>query len=209
MKLVAFVPIKLENQRLKNKNILDLNGKPLCYYIFKNLLSVNLNTYVFCSNESILDFLPKGVIFIKRDEKLDNENTLGIEIYKSFIEKVDSSHYLLAHATSPFTKKETINQVVEKLNYHDSCFTVKKIQNFTWYKNKTLNYELNHIPRTQDMEPLYVETSALYGFKKELIFENKRIGCNYSMVEVDSIESIDIDTLDEYELAKKLEKNLN
>ena len=141
MKPIAFVPIKLENERLKNKNLLELNGKPLCYYIFKKLLSCELKTYVFCSDESILDFVPKNVIFIKRDKKLDNGSTLGIDIYKSFIEKVNSSHYLLAHATSPFTKKETINQVVEKLKYHDSCFTTKKIQNFIWFKNKNLNYE--------------------------------------------------------------------
>ena len=58
------------------------------------------------------------------------------------------------------------------------------------------------------MEPIYVETSALYGFKKELIFDNRRIGNNPFMIEVDSVESIDIDTIDEYELAKKLEKEL-
>ena len=54
MKVVALVPIKLNNQRLPNKNILDLGGKPMCYYMTENLLNVEGidEAYVYCSDES-------------------------------------------------------------------------------------------------------------------------------------------------------------
>ena len=33
-KIVSFIPIKLNNQRLPGKNLMDLEGKPLCNYLF-------------------------------------------------------------------------------------------------------------------------------------------------------------------------------
>lgn len=41
MSLVAFVPLKLNNLRLPNKNILLLGGKPLFMHVVDTLLSIN------------------------------------------------------------------------------------------------------------------------------------------------------------------------
>ena len=40
MKVVSFIPIKLNNQRLPGKNLMDLNGKPMCDYIFQTVKQV-------------------------------------------------------------------------------------------------------------------------------------------------------------------------
>lgn len=40
MKVVAFVPIKLNSQRLPNKMFLTLGDKKICQYIFDILLEV-------------------------------------------------------------------------------------------------------------------------------------------------------------------------
>lgn len=205
MKTVAFVPIKLNNERLPNKNILPLNGKPLCYHIFLRLLEANLKTYVYCSEEKIKEYIPKDVIFKKRNKSLDDNMTKGLEIYNSFVSEIDANIYFLAHATSPFTKTATIKKCMQSFNKHDSAFTVLKYQTFSWFKNKTINYNLNDIPKTQDIEPVYVETSSIYSFKKEVILKNKRIGDNPNFIEVDIIEAIDIDNENDYNIAKKLE----
>ena len=34
-KIVSFIPIKLNNQRLPGKNLLPLHGKPACAYLFR------------------------------------------------------------------------------------------------------------------------------------------------------------------------------
>lgn len=205
MKTVAFVPIKLNNERLPNKNILPLNGKPLCYYIFSRLLELNLKTYVYCSDEKIKEFIPKDVIFLKRSVELDKNTTKGLKIYNSFVNEINADAYILAHATSPFTKATTIKKCIDSFENYDSAFTVLKYQTFSWFKNKTINYNLNDIPRTQDLEPVYIETSSIYCFKKEVILKNRRIGNNPNFVEVDLVEAIDIDTESDYNFAKKLE----
>ena len=212
MKIVIFVPIKLNSQRLKNKMLLPLGNKLLCQHIFDTLLNVKkenqeIDIYCYCSDEKIKNYLPNNIIFLKRDSSLDSNETKGIDIYKSFINAVDSDIYCLCHATSPFITKSSIIKGIDKLikeNY-DSSFSVSKIQTFSWYKNKPINYDLKNVVRTQEIEPVFWETSAFYIFKKEILNKyNRRIGFNPYLIETDRIESIDIDEIEDYELANKI-----
>ena len=92
---------------------------------------------------------------------------------------------------------------------HDSAFSVSRIQTFCWHKNKPLNYSLDNIVRTQDIDSIFNETSAFYIFKSEVLKKlNRRIGMKPLMVETDRIESIDIDEKQDYDLACCVEKFL-
>ena len=209
MKTVAFVPIKMNSQRLPHKNILPLGEHALCWYIFDTLLNVKEidEVYVYCSDDSIVDYIPNGVIYKKRSEYLDGNLVKGYDIYKSFINEVGADVYILAHATSPFIKSETIGTALSNVlcNGNDSAFSAQRIQTFSWFKGKPLNYEFEDIPRTQDIEPVLVETSAFYIFKKEIFtIYKRRIGFNPYIQEVDDVEAIDIDEKKDYDLACKI-----
>ena len=79
--------------------------------------------------------------------------------------------------------------------------SVQKKQTFAWYKGKTLNYECNDVPRTQDIEPVYIETSGFYIFQKEhFLIHRRRVGFNPYFQELNDIEAIDIDTKEDYEI---------
>ena len=208
MKIVAFVPIKLNSQRLPNKMLLPLGNKLLCQHVFDTLIEVkkeiDIVIYCYCSDEKIKKYLPNDIIFLKRDTKLDHNKTKGIDIYKSFINYINSDIYCLCHATSPFIKKDSIINGLNKLinEKYDSSFSVSKIQTFSWYNNKPLNYEFKNVVRTQDIKPVFWETSAFYIFKKSILLKyNRRIGYNPYMIETNRIESIDIDEIEDYELA--------
>lgn len=206
MKVIAFIPIKFNSVRLKNKNILDLAGHPLCWHIANTLLSVNKidEVYVYCSTEKIMDYMPEGIKFLKRSTYLDGEYVKGAEIYKSFIRDKNADIYLLAHATSPFISCQSIDNALNMVlsGKYDSAFTAKKIQNFVWYNNLPLNYNLEDVPRTQDLEPVWEETSAFFIFRKELFEQtNRRIGFTPYLQEVKGIETIDIDTKEDFVLA--------
>ena len=74
MKTIAFVPMKLKNERLPGKNTKPFtHGKPLCKYILETLKKVKEidEIYVYCSDPAILLYLPKGIKFLKRDPALD------------------------------------------------------------------------------------------------------------------------------------------
>jgi CMP-N-acetylneuraminic acid synthetase len=208
-KVTAFVPIKLNSQRLPGKNILPLGRQRLCWYIFDTLLGVNGidEVCVYCSDIKVADYIPKEVTFIQRDPHLDGDEVKGNEIYGSFINQVDSDIYLLAHTTSPFLARKSVEHALGKVlgEKYDSALSVQKKQTFVWYKGETLNYQRDDVPRTQDIEPIYIETSGFYIFQRDHFLTYKsRIGFHPYFQEVNDMEAIDIDTGEDYEFALQI-----
>lgn len=161
--------------------------------------------YVFCSDERVRDLLPDGVRFLRRSEALDRDETLGREIYDSFTAQVEADLYVLAHATSPFIRAETLSEALQKIRSgeHDSAFSAERIQTFAWYGGRPLNYSLDNIPRTQTIEPVYIETSAFFIFPRELwCSRHRRIGDRPWMAVVDRIEGLDIDYPEDFAMAE-------
>ena len=209
MKTVAFVPIRLNSKRVVGKNLKMLGKKPLLQYILETLVKVKGldEIYVYCSQESIIPYLPEGVKFLKRDTSLDSDETLGKDIYEAFVNDVQADVYMLAHTTSPFVKPQTIEEALKAVTTeeYDSAFSAQKIQTFTWFNGKPLNYSLKEIPRTQTIEPVYVETSAFYIFRREVWSEQRqRIGAKPYIALTDAIESVDIDNPEDFEFASTI-----
>lgn len=207
MKTVAIVPMKLNNRRLPQKNTKSFtNGKPLCYYILSTLLKVEGidEVYVYCSNPDICDFIPEGVKYLKRSASLDQDNTKMNEVLKCFANEVPADIYVMTHTTAPFVKVTSIKKGLDAVvsGEYDSSFAAKKLQDFLWKDGIPFNYELDNIPRTQDLPPLYEETSGFYIYEKTVMTEfGRRIGNKPYIVEVGEIEGIDIDELEDFIMA--------
>lgn len=207
MKTVAIVPMKLNNRRLPQKNTKPFhNGRPLCYYILSTLLQIEeiSEVYVYCSNPEIQSYLPEGVKYLKRSSLLDLDTTKMNEVLECFSKEVPADMYVMTHTTAPFISAESIKKGIQAVrkNGYDSAFAVKKLQDFLWKDGMPFNYELDAIPRTQDLPVLYEETSGFYIYKSEVITKLKRrIGNHPYMVEVSEIESVDIDEAEDFEIA--------
>ena len=209
MKVVALVPIKLNSQRVPKKNLRDLGGRPLLWHVCHTLTMVQGidEVCVYCSSDEVEQFLPESVRYVKRPAWLDENEVRGAQIYEQFISQVDADFYVLAHTTSPFLSCEAIERGVAAIRSgeYDSAFTAQRIQTFALYEGKPLNYELTDVPRTQDMEPVWVETSGFYMFSKDLFMkEHRRIGHRPLIVEVTPIEAIDIDEPQDFAMAEAI-----
>lgn len=207
MKVVAFVPIRLNSQRVEGKNLRLLGGEPLLCHILRTLLAVETidEVYVFCSDEAVRPYLPDGVRFLRRSPQLDRNETLGREIYDAFTAAIDADIYILAHATSPFIRPATVAAALHKVTDegYDSAFSAERLQTFAWYEGRPLNYPLDAIPRTQDIEPVFVETSAFFIFRREIWRDlHQRIGRRPYTAVVDRLEGIDIDYPEDFALAE-------
>lgn len=207
MKIVSFIPIKLNNQRLPGKNTMLLNGRPTCEYIFDCINNVeNIDEkYVYCSDEEIKKYIPDGLTFLKRDSYLDGFQVKGLEIIEHFVRDVDADIYVLTHVTQPFTKSESIQKALDKVisGEYDSAFSAVVLQDYMWMNGKPFNYDTKNIVRTQDLTPIYMETGAFFIFKKEVFTElGQRIGLKPYIYEIDQFEAVDIDTAEDFEFAK-------
>lgn len=134
MRVVAFVPIKLNSQRLPHKNILPIAGHPLCWYLcntLSNISEIDIS-YVYCSDEKVKDYIPDVIQFLKRPSWLDGDNVKGFDIYGEFVKAVDADIYVLAHTTSPFIKPSSIENALSHVvsGNNDSAFSAKRIQTF-------------------------------------------------------------------------------
>lgn len=212
-KVVSFIPIKLNNQRLPGKNLMNLAGRPLCDYIFDTISKVDSisEKYVYCSDETIKQYIPDSLTYLKRDAYLDGFQVKGLEIIEHFVRDVDADIYVLTHVTQPFTKPESIKNALDKVLYEgfDSAFSCISMQDYCWYQGKPINYNMQDIVTTQNLEPVYVETGAFFIFRKEVFTQlHQRIGQKPYMYPIDQFEAVDIDTAEDLEFAKVIAQYL-
>lgn len=209
MKTVAIMPIKLHNERCPGKNTRLLGDKPLLQHELDNLKLTGLcdTINVYCSDDAVVPVLPTGVNFIKRPEYLDLPTSNFTQIFDSFIKTVDADIYVYAHATAPFISVETMKQCIEavKSGDYDSAFCAVKLQDYLWQDGEPLNFDASNLPRTQDLKPIYQETSGVYVFTKKVYQKYKRrIGKKPFIKEVSFKEAVDIDNPEDFELAEAL-----
>ena len=209
MKIIGIMPIKLQNERLTGKNTKLLGGIPLLQHSLINLINTELcdEIYVYCSNKEITNYLPSKVQFLKRPEYLDLPTSNFTQIFSSFMKEKDADIYVFMHATAPFVMVETMKECINavKNNSYDSSFCATIIQDFLWQDNKPLNFDASNLPRSQDLKPIYRETSGIYVFKKDVFTTlNRRIGNNPYIKVVSFKESIDINNPEDFDLAEAL-----
>lgn len=209
MSIVAVMPIKLKNERCPGKNTKLLGSKPLLQHELDSLKGTGLldSINVYCSDEAIVPFLPSGVNFIQRPVFLDLPTSNFTQIFDHFMSAVDADIYVYAHATAPFITVATMKQCIEavKSGEYDSAFCAIKLQDYLWQDGEPLNFDASNLPRTQDLNPIYQETSGVYVFTKE-VYEKyrRRIGKKPFIKEVSFKESVDIDNPEDFDLAEAL-----
>lgn len=210
MKVAAFVPVKLNNERAPGKNVKKFDdGTPLITHFLKTLVSVPEidELYVFCSRDEIRDYLVPGAEYLKRPEYLDTKEATPQDIIDSFMSKVEADVYMVCHCTSPFVKAERFSRCIRKVcqEGYDSAFTGEKLQRLMWHDGKPLNFDAANVPRTQDLPVYYNEVSAAYVFKKETFTTlRRRIGVNPYICEVSGVECADIDYPEDFEIANAI-----
>lgn len=207
MKIVSIVPIKLNNERLPGKNTKMLGEQPLIRYILTTLLNCDSLTerYVFCSEEKVQDYLPDGVKFIKRPAVLDEPTSNFSQIFAAFKKEIEADIYVYAHATAPYISAESLQKCIDNVvsGEYDSAFTATRIQDFLWQDGEPLNFDAENLPRSQDLKPIYRESSGIYVFRND-VFEqyHRRIGRKPYIREIGYKEAIDINTIEDFELAE-------
>ena len=122
--------------------------------------------------------------------------------YHSKIIKADI--YFQLFVTAPLLSIDTINKSIKILKNnkkYDSITTIKTIYSWFWYKDKPVNYNPKILPRSQDAKPVVMETTGLYGIKRQALLDNKsRIGKSPYFYEVSDAEAIDLDNEFDFKL---------
>ncbi|WP_349427710.1 acylneuraminate cytidylyltransferase [Microbacterium sp. LWS13-1.2] len=126
--------------------------------------------------------------------------------------KVDVGVVAFLQATSPFIDVEALTAAVQlvRSRRRDSVFSAVETYGFLWEKGigdaaEPVNHEIDVRPRRQDREPHYLETGGFYvvraaGFR---VAQHRFFG-SVGIAEVGPRTAIEIDTVHELELARRL-----
>lgn len=208
MKIVAVIPIKKKSERVKNKNFIKVNKKPLFRFLLDKIKKCNFDeVYVDSDSKIVKNYCKKNNInFIPRVRNLSKNTANGnhLLLYHQKIIKADC--YFQLFVTSPLMKIKTINKCIEimkKSKKYDSIFTVGEIYSWFWFKHKPINYNPKVLPRSQDARPIIQETTGLYGIRSSALKKRKsRIGFKPYLFKVQKEEIIDLDNKDDVEFFK-------
>lgn len=207
MKVVAFVPVKFNSERIDSKNLALVGGKPLFHWILDALTKCSNIDEVYLDTESdeVVSLLGNcQVDVLRRDPSLATNKTDGNQLLINVANQVDADIYVMALGTSPFLKAETIDRAIEVLkssSEFDSVLAVFDDKLYTWSGDKP-KYNIDAIPNSIDLESTLIETMGLYVVRKEVVTKLKRrIGDNPYLLKVSRLESIDINLPEDLEVA--------
>jgi len=163
MKVLGIIPARGGSKRMKNKNILDLNGKPLIGYTIEDALSSRLLDRVVVSTDSdkIADVVKNNydVQIIKRppeyakDDSPIEEALLHTVEYLQQEEQYTVDVVVWMQANVPIRRKGVIDEAVEKLinSNADSCVTCYEIDQIP-EAMKIMNEQERLIPIVKDVD---------------------------------------------------------
>lgn len=163
MKILAIIPAKLDSTRLKNKNIRELNGKPMFLQSVEYASRSNYNVDVVVSSESstVADLCSKyNVNFLKRPKELCGDTEV-VDVYEYVINKQLDKEYDIVVGLQPDnpnrvnTFDDCVNYMIE--NKYDDLITIDesyrrsgamRLFNYNFLKQGKVSYRIGCIKET-------------------------------------------------------------
>ncbi|HEX3799629.1 MAG TPA: NTP transferase domain-containing protein [Verrucomicrobiae bacterium] len=207
MKVAAFLPAKGTSNRVPNKNTMLLDGDPMFLRSLRKLIACSGIDEVWLDTESheIADLASDlKCKWLRRDPVLANNKTDGNQLFFNEIQSTDADICVMLLCTSPFIQQSTIEKAIEILktdSRYDSVVAVRKEKQYLWQQGHPA-YSLDRIPNSIDLPDTTVETMGLYVMRRDAVLQLKRrIGNNPYLLEIEPIESVDVNWPRDFELA--------
>jgi len=222
-KIYAVIPAKKNSSRLPNKNILPFGNSTLLEHKISQLQKINDIDEIIVSTDSdiMLEKSKKmGVKSIKRPEELANEIKPMSEFFEYICDLINDDNGILVWSccTSPLFDEKLIQKAldiyIEKIynsSEYDSLIATYKFKHFLMDNNGPLNYKLGGHTNSQNLPDLYLFTNGIIITTLENVKKWKCWygGPKYYKFEVNQMQSIDIDTEEDYIIAKEFYNKIN
>jgi CMP-N,N'-diacetyllegionaminic acid synthase len=133
--IIAFIPARSGSERIENKNILQINGKPLIHYTIETAIESGIFDRVVVSTDSekyakIAKQIDNVEVVI-RPAGISGSTSPDIQWVKHAINSLsldNSDIFSILRPTSPFRTKSVIQEAVEKfLNNKSGCDSLRAV----------------------------------------------------------------------------------
>lgn len=215
-KVIAIIPARGGSERVKNKNIRNLNGFPLIAWTIYDLKDAKLIDDIYVSTDDIkIEEIVStyDVKIIERPKYLADSLTHIDEVIIHALDNIKEECELIGifQCTTPFRDPKKIDEGILKMRREkaDSLFFATELERFIWNrKPEPINYKLEDRPRSQDKEWEIVETGD-YLVKPEIIKRYKcRLGGKIIYQLTTKLSYFDIDTEEDLKIANGIARGL-
>lgn len=213
--VVALMPMKGHSERVPNKNLRLLGGRPLYHHAMTALLECSAIDRVVINTDS--DVIANDVqrhfgaraVVVPRPQAICGDFVSMNVIIDYDLTQVEGEVFLQTHSTNPFLTTETIGRAIDQFGTpgdHDSVFAVTPLHVRCYdIEGRPINHDPREMLRTQDLPPVYMENSNLYIFSRESFRRvGRRIGDRPLLFEMSKLESVDIDDEADFRIAEAL-----
>ena len=226
--MLVLIPARLGSKGLKNKNIKNFHGKPLIAHTIIAAKKVKRVNRIIVVTESkkikkIAEKFGAEVPFL-RPKRLATSSSLAIDSYIYTIKKIQKNEkkkirtFMVLLPTSPLRNSNHIKKALNKFNSkkHDSLISVSRSDvPISWNKIldkkgflKEIFIENGILKNRQHSRASYIPNGAIYIFKFALLEKYRKYIFKKTIAFImDKRNSIDIDNIGEFNLAKKYFKN--
>jgi CMP-N-acetylneuraminic acid synthetase len=229
--ITFIVPARAGSQRLKNKNIKELNGKPLIFYTLESLLDHELISRVIFTSDSeeycdlvSREYGNKVTIEIRPYKTATNSTKVVDEVERLLenrSEYFDSEWFGLALPTAPLRDHNIVEDALRffkktkyplfSCNVYDFpiqfAFRMVEEQKQNWSPVLESSPMITGNTRSQDIEKLYRPNGALYINSKSNFLKSKILYKNANAFEITSEASMDVDTELDFRIVEQIIKS--
>lgn len=212
-RIAALIGVRGGSQRVSKKNSRSFSNSNLLRIKISQLLEVsNLDKVVVNSEDTeLLEIAAAaGAEVVQRDPAFATDGVSTSDYYKNIAENCDTDVILSATVTTPLVRKESYEAGIEKFialmdEPFDSVTSCSVIKEFLYVNGKPANYDPANQVRSQDLPNIY---ALNYGFsiikREDMIHYKNIVGKNPHFIPLSKIESVDIDTLEDFFIAETL-----
>ena len=219
---ICIIPARGGSKRIKNKNIINFNGKPLISYVIKVAKESKLFRRIVVSTDSkkiakIEKKYGAEVPFI-RSKKLSDDYVGTTDVLKDAIKKIaskDIKYHFCIYPTAPLINSRDLKQAFKKMKKNNfSCIVATNFYEFhplrSFKKIKAkIAFKWNKFAnkRSQDLEDLIHDSGTFYLYKTEKLLKLKMIiPKKTSYYNIDRFRAIDINNFEDLRFAEFLHR---
>lgn len=208
--MTVVIPCRAGSTRVKNKNFKKFSNSSLLEIKITQAKSLGLKVVVNSDSDVAREAAKKHKIgFVRRPRYFASSECTNSQYYEYLANSVDTPDIMILQPTAPLIKVATIQRCLDdfykRYDSLDSLVTCEFVKKFAWYHGKPINYDIANMPNSQDLQPIIMPTYNVMICKVNSLLDSKNViteRCHF--FEVSDVESVEIDTPLEFEVAEIL-----
>jgi CMP-N-acetylneuraminic acid synthetase len=215
MDITIVIPCRAGSTRVKNKNFKPFADSNLLEIKVKQAIKLKIPVVIDSDSDIAKNIATQyGVEFKKRPDFYASSECNNSQYYEYLGNSVSTEYIMILQPTAPLLEDDTLQTCYDtfcnNFTKYDSLVTALFAKKHAWYQNMPINYDLQNTPNSQDLEPIILPTFNVMIAKVSSLLQTKNIITDKCLFyPVAEIESIEIDTQTDFDIAEILYERKN